>query len=45
MSEEAFFMAAPDRTDPDRRAAYLERGSSQEGQTASVGPGLEAPTS
>ena len=45
MSEETILVAAPDRTDPDRRSAYLECGSSQEGQTAFLGPGLVAPTS
>jgi hypothetical protein len=45
MSEETLFVAAPDRTDPDQRAAYLECGSSQEGQTAFLGPGFVASTS
>jgi hypothetical protein len=45
MSEGTLFVAAPDRTDPDRRAADLECESSREGQTASLGPGLVAPTS
>jgi hypothetical protein len=45
MSEETIFVAAPDKTDPDRRAAYLECGSSRGGQTAFLGPVLVAPIS
>ena len=56
MSEEALFVAAPDKTDPDWRAAYLECGSSQEGQAPFLGaidvdpmsedrPGVERPSS